>query len=103
MRLRPASGAEYLHGCGWAGASGILQQLGTEPQSFNLMLDTLQFDFFLTDYFVDIFHACFRNRVVKIWAGVGKRIITQSGMEINRKSRRLGRAGEFEREVEEKA
>jgi len=66
LRLRPPSGTEYLHGRGWAGASGIFQQLGTEPQGFNLMLDTLQFGFFLTDYFVDIFHACFRNRVVKI-------------------------------------
>lgn len=63
------------------------------------MLDALQVSLFLTDYFIDIFHACFRNRVVKIWVGVGKRIITHSGMEINRNSHCLGQGGEFRREL----
>jgi len=66
------------------------------------MLDALQVSLFLTDYFVDIFHSCSRNRVVKIWAGVGKRIITQSEAEINRNSREFVSAGEFRRELRRK-
>lgn len=66
------------------------------------MLDALQFSLFLTDYFVDIFHSCSRNRVVKIWAGVGKRIITQSDAEINRNSRQVRSTGKFGSELRRK-